>query len=111
LVVDFLLLAAILLFRVVTAVLRLKPTSAFRYAVFLNMTKLPVWLLSVKPFAALEKEMQLLILWFAAALSAASPPPSLKPLPSPWKSVNDQRLTPLPQEMVSIIVTLDLNSL
>jgi hypothetical protein len=76
------------------------------------MTKLPVWLLSVKPFAALEKAMQLLILWFAAPMLAASlPPPSLKPLPSPWKSVNDQRLTPLPQEMVSMIVTLDLNSL
>lgn len=111
LVVLPLFFAAMLLVRVATAVLTLKPTSGLFQAVLRCRTKLPGWELSVKPFAALEKAMQFVTLWSAAFLSASSPPPSLKPLPSPAKSGKFQRLKPLPQAMVSTMVILDLNSL
>jgi hypothetical protein len=89
----------------------LKPTSPLFQAVLRVRVKLPVWLLSVKPLAALLKAKQLVMTWSAAPMSAASPPPSLKPLPSPSKELNPQRLKPLPHERVSLIVMADVNSL
>lgn len=86
------LLTAMLALRVDVAVAILKPESPFFQAVLRVKTKLPGWLLSVKPLAALEKAMQLVITWLAGPLSAASPPPSLNPFPSPWKSENPQLL-------------------
>jgi hypothetical protein len=59
--VDFLFSAAMLLFRVDIAVLRLKPTSPLFHAVFRVSEKDPGWLLSVNPFAALLKAMQFVI--------------------------------------------------
>ena len=55
-----------LLVRVATAVLTLKPTSVLFQAVLRRRMKLPGWELSVKPLAALEKAMQFVMLWFAA---------------------------------------------
>lgn len=57
--------AATLLFKLATAVCTLKPTSGLLYAVLRSMTKLPGCELSVKPFAALLKAMQFVMLWFA----------------------------------------------
>lgn len=92
-------------------VVSLKPTSPLFQAVLRDRVKLPVWELSVKPLAALLKAKQLVTTWSASPISPASPPPSLKPLPSPSKSVKPQRLTPLPQESVSLMVTAEVNSL
>ena len=64
--------------------------TPFFQAVLRVKTKFPGWLLSVKPLAAFWKAMQLVMTWLAGPLSAASPPPSLKPFPSPWKSENPQ---------------------
>lgn len=65
----------------------LNPESPLFHAVLRDRVKVPVWLLSVKPLAALRKEMLFVTMWFAGPMSAESPPPSLKPFPSPWKSV------------------------
>jgi hypothetical protein len=70
---------------VATAVLNLKPTLALFHAVLRLSVKSPVCELSVKPSLTFPKAMQLVMTWFAGPLSAASPPPSLNPLPSPSK--------------------------
>jgi len=71
----------------------LKPLSPFFHAVLRVKVKLPGLPLSIKPFFAFWKAMQFLMMWFAGGLSVI---PSLKPFPSPLKSLKDQRFTPLP---------------
>lgn len=87
--------AAMLLFSTLLTVDSFQPVLPLFHAVLRVNVKFPVCELSVKPTAALEKAKQLVMLWFAGPMSPALPPPSLKPLPSPWKSVNPQRLKPL----------------
>jgi hypothetical protein len=79
------LMAATFPLSVATAVLNLKPTLALFHAVLRLSVKSPVCELSVKPSLEFPKAMQLVMTWLAGPLSAASPPPSLKPLPSPSK--------------------------
>lgn len=87
------------------------PTAALFQAVLRLIVKSPVCELSVNPFAALLKEMQFVTLCEAKTIKPSPPPPSLKPFPSPSKSVKPQRLNPLPQDMVLMIVTGEPNSL
>jgi hypothetical protein len=87
-----------------TAVAILNPESPLFQAVLRVRVKVPVWLLSVNPFAALRKAMEFVTTWLAGPMSAASPPPSLKPFPSPAKSEKPQlRRNDQPYDKTSLI--------
>lgn len=97
---------AMLLFMVELELLRLKPTSPLFHAVLRSKVKLPGFPLSIKPFFAFAKAMELRTMWLAGGLSVI---PSLKPLPSPSKELKPQRLKPLPHAYTSSSVTGDPN--
>lgn len=79
--------AAIFPVSVATAVPNLNPIAELFHAVFRLSSKFPGCELSVNPSWLLLKAMEFVITWFAGPMSASSPPPSLKPLPSPSKGL------------------------
>lgn len=86
--------AAMLLLRLEEELRKLKPTSPLFQAVLRSTVSAPGLPLSMNPFFAFEKAMELRTMWLAGGLSVI---PSLKPLPSPLKLEKPQRLNPLPQ--------------
>ena len=87
-----------------------KPCRPLLKAVLRVRVSFPGWPLSMNPSTALRNEIEFVTTWLAAGL-VVPPPPNLKPFPSPWKLEKPQRLNPLPQTMVSSIVTGEANSL
>ncbi|KAK9782489.1 hypothetical protein SCAR479_00832 [Seiridium cardinale] len=72
-----------------------KPVSSLFQTVFQVKVRDPGFPLSMNPLFALENVILFLSMWLAGGLSVI---PSLKPLPSPSKSMESQRLKPLLQE-------------